>query len=135
MKRIVSLALLICCVFSLFGCGARTYEDGYDDGYSFGKDEGYSEGYDDGVSDALYEIDSDGMIYDLVSCAEDYAWDTTRWSVVEASTIVSDYLYGTNYYEFTPSREEFIEAVKTLDAFYCYFLDKRYKDKFDDYYW
>ena len=135
MRRII-LSLMVCCVL-LSGCATVYNEDevreaeelAYSKGEAWGYEEGFAAGYDAGFEDGCSEgLDGGESVWDVFSEAESYAFQTTEWSVEEASAIVSDYLYGTNYSGFMPSQKDFIAAVETLDAFYMYFYDGEYKN-------
>lgn len=134
MRRII-LLLLVCCVL-LSGCATVYNEDelreaeeiAYSKGEAWGYEEGFEAGYDAGYEDGCSEGFCVGEnVWDVFSEAEYYARRNTEWSAEEASAIVSDFLYGTNYSGFDITTEDFIDAVKTLDAFYMYFYNGEFE--------
>ena len=125
MKRLSVLFLMLCCAFMLIGCGTpydsddinHAYRSGRDEGY----DEGYSDGYDEGYYDAERETRSDYNSRTAYNEAESFVHSVCEYSAEEASMIVSDYLYGTDYWGSRPTQQEFYDAVEALEMFFMYF--------------
>lgn len=99
------------------------YDEGYENGYDKGYEDGYSEGRSSGGSD-LYEILNSEAFTFIKEEAEQYALRAYNWSPEEACEVIICYQNGEKFIDAIPTKDEYLEAVGTLIAFYDYFYSR-----------
>lgn len=100
-----------------------TYSD-YDEAYEKGYNNGYDDGYFDGISGSdmsVHEILNSEAFSIIREEAELYASDAYDWHPEEACEIILCYLNQEKFIDAVPTKDEYMEAVGTLIAFYDFF--------------